>query len=78
MCLDFYRQRQLTSVSYYPILSLALADILCGICAMPAYIAKKHTAGIVTKNALHVMCFVFPISSACLLKRTIYKLLCSC
>ena len=45
VCLAFYRQRRLTSVSYYPIISLALADILCGICAMPAYIAKKHTAG---------------------------------
>jgi hypothetical protein len=45
VCLAFYRQPQLRGVSYYPILSLALADILCGISAMPAYIAKKHTAG---------------------------------
>ncbi|CAB3996146.1 histamine H2 receptor-like [Paramuricea clavata] len=45
VCLAFYRQPHLRGVSYYPILNLALADILCGICAMPAYIAKKHTAG---------------------------------
>ena len=45
VCLAFYRRPHLRGVSYYPILSLALADILCGISAMPAYIAKKHTAG---------------------------------
>ena len=45
VCLAFYRQPHLRGVSYYPILNLALADILCGISAMPAYIAKKHTAG---------------------------------
>ena len=45
VCLAFYRQPHLRGVSYYPILSLALADILSGISAMPAYIAKKHTAG---------------------------------
>ena len=45
VCLAFNRQRLLTGVFYYPILSLALADILCVICAMPPYIAKNHTAG---------------------------------
>ena len=45
VCLVSYRQPQFRGVSYYPILSLALADLLCGICAMPAYITKKHTAG---------------------------------
>ena len=45
VCLAFNRQCHSIGVSYYPILSLALADILCGICAMPAYIAKKHIAG---------------------------------
>ncbi|XP_028405345.1 D(3) dopamine receptor-like [Dendronephthya gigantea] len=45
VCLVSCRQPQLQRVPYYPIISLALADILCGICAMPAYIAKKHFAG---------------------------------
>ena len=46
VCLAFYRQPQLLrNASYYPILSLALADILCGIFVMPAYIAKKHVVG---------------------------------
>ncbi len=59
VCLAFYRQRQLTRVSYYPVLSLALADILCGICAMPAYIAKKHTAG---SDKERITCDVFRFS----------------
>lgn len=45
VCLACCRQPQLRKVPYYPIISLALADILCGVCAMPAYIAKKHFAG---------------------------------
>ena len=45
VCLAFYRRPHLRGISYYPILSLALADILCGSCAMPAYIAKKHIIG---------------------------------
>ena len=45
VCWVFYRQPHLKGVSYYPILSLAFADILCGVCAMPAYIAKKHVSG---------------------------------
>ena len=45
VCLAFYRQPQLRKASYYPLLSLALADILCGMCAMPVYIVKKHISG---------------------------------
>ena len=45
VCFAFHRQRYSIGASYYPILSLALADILCGMCAMPAYIVKKHIAG---------------------------------
>jgi hypothetical protein len=56
VCLAFHRQRHLIGVSYYPILSLALADILCGIFAMPAYIAKKHIAG---GNKERITCDVF-------------------
>ena len=56
LCLAFYRQPQLRNASYYPLLSLALADILCGICAMPTYIVKKHIAG---GNKERVTCDVF-------------------
>ena len=56
VCLAFYRRPHLRGVSYYPIVSLALADILCGISAMPAYIAKKHTAGGVKER---ITCDVF-------------------
>jgi hypothetical protein len=59
VCLAFYRQRQLSGAPYYPVLSLALADILCGICAMPAYIAKKHTAG---SDKESITCDVFRFS----------------
>ena len=55
VCLAFYRQ-PLRGVHYYPILSLALADILCGVCAMPAYIAKKHISGGIKER---ITCDVF-------------------
>ena len=45
VCLAFYRQPHIRKVTYYPILSLAFADLLCGAIAMPAYIAKKHVVG---------------------------------
>lgn len=45
VCLSFYKQPHLRRVSYYPIISLAIADLLCGVLAMPAYIAKKHVTG---------------------------------
>lgn len=56
VCLAFYRQPQLKGVHYYPILSLALADILCGMCAMPAYIVKKHISGGIKER---ITCDVF-------------------
>ena len=56
VCLAFYRQPHIRGVSYYPILSIALADILSGISAMPAYIAKKHIAGGVKER---ITCDVF-------------------
>ena len=42
VCFAFYKQPQLRKVCYYPVISLAIADLLCGAVAMPAYIAKKH------------------------------------
>jgi hypothetical protein len=42
VCYVFYKQPNLRRVVYYPIISLAIADLLCGTLAMPAYIAKKH------------------------------------
>lgn len=59
VCLAFYRQPQIRGVSYYPILSLAMADILCGVWAMPAYIAKKHAQG---GNKERITCDVFRFS----------------
>ncbi|XP_028400866.1 dopamine receptor 2-like isoform X1 [Dendronephthya gigantea] len=45
VCFVFYKQMGLRRVVYYPIISLAVADLLCGALAMPAYIAKKHVRG---------------------------------
>ena len=42
VCYVFYKQQNLRRVVYYPVISLAIADLLCGTLAMPAYIAKKH------------------------------------
>ena len=42
VCFVFYKQPSLRRVVYYPVISLAIADLLCGTLAMPAYIAKKH------------------------------------
>ena len=42
VCYVFYKQPNLRRVVYYPVISLAIADLLCGTLAMPAYIAKKH------------------------------------
>ncbi|CAB3981929.1 histamine H2 receptor-like [Paramuricea clavata] len=45
VCFVFYKQPNLRRVVYYPVISLAIADLLCGTLAMPAYIAKKHVRG---------------------------------
>lgn len=45
VCFVFYKQPQLRRIVYYPVISLAVADLMCGILAMPAYIAKKHVRG---------------------------------
>lgn len=42
VCYVFYKQPQLQQAKYYPIISMAIADLLCGSLAMPFYIAKKH------------------------------------
>ena len=42
VCFVFYRQPSLRKPSFYPILSLAIADLLCATFAMPTYIAKKY------------------------------------
>ena len=45
VCYVFYKQPNLRRVVYYPVISLAIADLLCGTLAMPAYIAKKYVRG---------------------------------
>lgn len=40
--LAFYVQPRLRRVIYFPIISLALADLLCALTAMPLYIVKKN------------------------------------
>lgn len=45
VCYVFYNQIVLQRVVYYPVISLAIADLLCGMLAMPAYIAKKQVHG---------------------------------
>ena len=45
VCFVFYKQPHLRRVVYYPVISLAIADLMCGMLAMPAYIAKKHVRG---------------------------------
>lgn len=40
--LSFYAQPSLRKVKYFPIINLALADLLCAVTAMPLYIVKKN------------------------------------
>ena len=39
---SFYAQPHLRKVKYFPIISLAIADLLCAVTAMPLYITKKN------------------------------------
>ena len=41
---SFHVQLSLRKVKYFPIISLALADMLCAVTAMPLYITKKNAA----------------------------------
>ena len=41
---SFYAQPHLRKVKYFPIISLAIADLLCAVTAMPLYITKKNAA----------------------------------
>ncbi len=41
---SFYSQPSLRKVKYFPIINLALADMLCAVTAMPLYIMKKNAA----------------------------------
>ena len=41
---SFHAQPSLRKVKYYPIINLALADMLCALTAMPLYIIKKNAA----------------------------------
>lgn len=41
VCVAIYIQPNLHTVTYYSIFSLALADLMAGVVAMPSYIAKK-------------------------------------
>lgn len=45
VCIAFVIQPRLRRVIYYPVLSLAIADVMCGMVAMPSYLAKKHVFG---------------------------------
>lgn len=45
VCYAFVIQPRLRRVLYYPVLNLAVADILCGLVAMTSYLAKKHVFG---------------------------------
>ncbi|XP_028400481.1 octopamine receptor-like [Dendronephthya gigantea] len=41
---SFHAQPSLRKVKYFPIFSLALADLLCAVTAMPLYITKKNAS----------------------------------
>lgn len=41
---SFHAQPSLRKVKYFPIISLALADLLCAVTAMPLYITKKNAS----------------------------------
>lgn len=45
ICSAFVIQPRLRRALYFPVLSLAIADILCGLVAMTSYLAKKHVFG---------------------------------
>ena len=45
ICSAFVIQPRLRKALYLPVLSLAIADVLCGLIAMPSYLAKKHVFG---------------------------------
>ena len=59
VCFVFYRQPSLRKPSFYPILSLAIADLLSATLAMPAYVAKKYATGDWKERAV---CDVFRFS----------------
>lgn len=56
VCIAIYQQSRLRTVMYLPMLSLAIADLLCGAIAMPAYIAKKFVDG---KKGEGIACDIF-------------------
>ncbi|XP_028391820.1 dopamine receptor 2-like isoform X2 [Dendronephthya gigantea] len=56
VCLAMYQQPRLRTVMHYSMLSLAIADLLCGAIAMPAYIAKKFVDG---ERGEGVVCDIF-------------------
>ncbi len=45
ICSAFVIQPRLRRALYLPVLSLAVADVMCGLVAMPSYLAKKHVFG---------------------------------
>ena len=45
VCSAFVIQPRLRRALYYPVLSLAIADVMCGLVAMPSYLTKKHVFG---------------------------------
>ena len=48
--LAFYVQPSLRKVIYFPIISLALADLLCAVTAMPLYIVKKNISSSINER----------------------------
>ena len=59
VCLAIYQQPRLRTVMHLPLLSLAIADLFCGLVAMPAYIAKKFVDG---RDGEGIVCDVFRFS----------------
>jgi hypothetical protein len=45
VCSAFVIQPRLRRALYFPVLSLAVADVMCGLVAMTSYLAKKHVFG---------------------------------
>lgn len=56
VCVAIYQQPRLRTVMYLPMLSLAIADLLCGAVAMPAYITKKLFDG---EEGEGIVCDIF-------------------
>lgn len=59
VCIAVFIQPRLRELTYYPVLSLAFADLLCALVAMPSYLLKKFTFDATTEM---IICDVFRFS----------------